>query len=156
MIWKQSSGAFSASNSIWPIVCICIPCPNPSPAFPVMPQQMPDIEVESEQLFPLLHCCISLHNLLSFALPSPTAKIKKPLPLPLACSVYQSAGLSYQGLGSPRKAQFIVSGLEQMGPRARGVVRSCPRRLRAPWGRRGRAAQRGRALLPPSLPPRTR
>lgn len=154
MIWKQSNGAFSASNSIWPIVCICIPCPNPSPAFPVMPQQMPDIEVESEQLFPLLHCCISLHNLLSFAVPSPTAEIKKPLPLTLACSSLSVCRFILSGPLVPSEGPvycFRAGADGTAGPG--GVVRSCPRRLRAPCGGSGGAQRsRGRALLP-SLDP---
>ena len=73
---KTEQLSFSASNSIWPIVSIYIPCPNPSPAFPMMPQQMPDTEVESEQLFPLLYSCIILHNLLAFPSPPPLVKNK--------------------------------------------------------------------------------
>lgn len=117
---KTEQLSFSASNSIWPIVSIYIPCPNPSPAFPMMPQQMPDTEVESEQLFPLLYSCIILHNLLAFSLPSPTGKKQKqkpslPLTFALLSWVYQPAGfLSYQGHGFLRKAWFIVSLGEQM------------------------------------------
>lgn len=45
----------------------------------MMPQQMPDTEVESEQLFPLLYYCIILHNLLSLSLPSPHFQNKRNL-----------------------------------------------------------------------------
>lgn len=143
--------SLSASNSIWPIVSIYIPCPNPSPAFPMMPQQMPDTEVESEQLFPLLHCCIILRNLLAFLLPSPTWKKKKETFFPsdvCLLGVYQPAGfLSYQDHGFLGKAQVIVCGRgADGGPWAPGGVA----RRRAPDGggpRRGRAPP-GRALLP--------
>lgn len=83
--FKTEQLSFSASNSIWPIVYIYIPRPNPSPAFPMMPQQMPDTEVESKQLFPLPHCCIILRNLHSFfsprpPLPHPCLLLSLPLP----------------------------------------------------------------------------
>lgn len=159
---KTEQLSFSASNSIWPIVSIYIPCPNPSPAFPMMPQQMPDTEVESEQLFPLLRGCIILHNLLAFSLPSPTGKKKTknkktpslPLTFALLSWVYQPAGfLSYQDHGFLRKAWFIVfSGGADGGPKALGGVAG----LRAPDGGSGGGrvggAPPGRALFP-SLDP---
>lgn len=149
---KAEQWSFSASNSIWPIVCIYIPCPNPSPAFPVMPQQMPDIEVESEQLFPLLHGCIILHNLLSFALPSPTAKIKKPLPLTLASSSLSVCRFILSGPLVPSEDPVYCFRPGAAGtPGPGGVVRSCPpSAARSLWGQRVRAARRGRA--PHSLP----
>lgn len=75
--FKTEQLSFSASNSIWPIVYIYIPRSNPSPAFPMMPQQMPDTEVESKQLFPLPQCCIILCNLHSFF--SPPRRLPEPV-----------------------------------------------------------------------------
>lgn len=43
---------------------------------------MPDSEVESQQLFPLLHGSMSPHKLLPLSLPSPTCK-ERPSPLDL-------------------------------------------------------------------------
>lgn len=152
---KTEQLSFSASNSIWPIVSIYIPCPNPSPAFPMMPQQMPDTEVESEQLFPLLQGCIILHNLLAFSLPSPTGKKRKKPSLPLTFA--RSLGfISLRIFYLIRTTDFsarpglLFRGGADGGPWAPGSVAG-PARSRSwgPW--RGRAA--GAA---PSFPPRTR
>lgn len=148
---KTEQLSFSASNSIWPIVSIYIPCPNPSPAFPMMPQQMPDTEVESEQLFPLLQGCIILHNLLAFSLPSPTGKKrKKPsLPLTFACSGLSACGFSIlSGPRISRQGPVYCSAGEQMeDPGLRGAWPG-PRAPEA--GGRGGGAPPG--PRPPSLP----
>lgn len=142
--------SFSASNSIWPIVSIYIPCPNPSAAFPMMPQQMPDTEVESEQLFPLLHCCIILHNLLSFSLPSPPSKRKNPpLPPTLACSGSSACSLSLLS-GPLISCEGPVYCLARGGGRwrawaPRGAWPGCALPMAG-------ARSRGRALLPSQDP----
>lgn len=156
--FKTEQLSFSASNSIWPIVYIYIPCPNPLPAFPMMPQQMPDTEVESEQLFPLLHCCIILHNLLSFFLPHqpPLFKIKKPsLPLTFASSSLSVCRFILTGplVSSEGPVSLLFSSRGRWRPRAPGgVARSRPRAgLRAPCGALG-VRSRGRALFPSQDP----
>ena len=148
---KTEQLSFSASNSIWPIVSIYIPCPNPSPAFPMMPQQMPDTEVESEQLFPLLHGCIILHNLLAFSLPSPTGR-KTFSPSDVCPSFLSLSACRFSILSGPRISQeglvYCFSGGADGGPRALGGVAG----PRAPDGGSGGGrvggAPPGRALLP--------
>lgn len=145
--------SLSASNSIWPIVSIYIPCPNPSPAFPMMPQQMPDTEVESEQLFPLLHCCIILRNLLAFLLPSPTWKKKKETFFPSdVCllgglsasrfSILSGPRISWEGPGYCLRQG---SRWRALGPRGRG-----PAARSRWWG--PEAGARAAGARPPSLP----
>lgn len=148
--------SLSASNSIWPIVSIYIPCPNPSPAFPMMPQQMPDTEVESEQLFPLLHCCIILRNLLAFSLPSPTWKKKERNLLSLwrlPARGFISQQVFYlirttDFLGRPRL--LFAAGEQMEGP---GPPGAWPGGALPMVGARGGGARRRGA---PSFPPRTR